>query len=79
MLSASMRLSFSFSRRITANELTDLPEPDSPTNPNVLPASTSKSIPWTASVHLPSREKDTFRLRTINKGVGIVANLLQKY
>ena len=72
MLSASMRLVLSLSRRMTASELTDLPEPDSPTRPKVLPANTSKSMPCTASFHFPSREKETLRLRTISKGVDIM-------
>ena len=42
-----------------AREVTDLPEPDSPTMPSVLPASRSKETPRTASTRPASEAKLT--------------------
>ena len=42
-------VAFAGSRPITASEVTDLPDPDSPTMPSVRPGCRSKSTPRTAS------------------------------
>ena len=78
MLSASMRLTRSLSSRITANELTDLPDPDSPTRPKVRPAITSRSMPWTASTHWLSCLKATLRFLMESNGSVISLYFVQK-
>src|SRR5688572_13332764 len=59
------------SRPITASEVTDLPQPDSPTSPIVSPGATEKLTPSTACVAAsPRREKVTARSSTSSTGVG---------
>ena len=49
-------------------EVTDLPEPDSPTMHNVFPGCASKSTPRTARTLPASDGKVTVRSRTDNRG-----------
>ena len=56
------------SRPITASDMTDLPEPDSPTMPSVRPACRSRSTPRTASTRPASDGKETRRSRTDSTG-----------
>ena len=52
-----------------ASEVTDLPQPDSPTRPTVWPGRTSKLTPWTASKgSCPWRWNVTRRSRTESRG-----------
>ncbi|MNI89200.1 hypothetical protein D3C73_1465730 [compost metagenome] len=48
-----------------AMDVTDLPEPDSPTMPSVFPGMRSKSTPRTAWTTPFSELKRTFRSRTL--------------
>ena len=49
-------------------EVTDLPEPDSPTIPSVLPRYRSKFMPRTARTVPASEAKETLRSRTLSTG-----------
>ena len=52
-----------------ASEVTDLPQPDSPTSPTTWPGSTSKLTPSTATASgSPRRWKTTRRSRTSSSG-----------
>src|SRR3712207_3723009 len=54
---------------MTASEVTDLPQPDSPTRPIVSPGATAKLTPSTARVgSSPLREKVTARSSTSSTG-----------
>ena len=50
-MSPVMRVDSLLCRRITDSEVTDLPQPDSPTRPTISPAWTSKETPFTAVIH----------------------------
>ncbi len=59
---------YSGSSPMTAIEVTDFPEPDSPTMPRVLPRCRSKETPRTASTRPASEGKLTRRSRTDSNG-----------
>src|SRR5579864_7103473 len=63
-------IEFSGGRRPSiASDVTDLPDPDSPTSATVLSRGMSNEMPLTASnVELRSRRNDTRRLRTLISG-----------
>ena len=56
------------SRRVTANAVTDFPEPLSPTTPSVSPAATEKDTPRTASTSPRRVEKVTCRSSMARRG-----------
>src|SRR5215475_7653006 len=59
--------------RIAAYEVTDLPEPDSPTMPTVSPLATAMSTCWTART-VPRRvENSTVRSRMSSSGIAVMA------
>ena len=45
------RLESLSSRRMTESDVTDLPQPDSPTRPTISPAFTVNEMPFTAVIH----------------------------
>src|SRR5690554_3869070 len=56
---------------ITASEVTDLPQPDSPTRHSVCPASIPKDTPSMRSIGWPRKRIDRFStLRTGSAGIG---------
>src|SRR5699024_12442686 len=67
---------YSGSRPIIAMEVTDLPEPDSPTMPSVRPGKRSKSTPRTAWTRPASEGNATSRSRTESNGVCVVGALM---
>ncbi len=68
-------LAFSSRRPMIASDVTDLPEPDSPTMPSVRPGSRSKLTPRTASTVPASEAKLTRRSRT-ERSASVMPGLL---
>src|SRR5262249_18536556 len=58
--------------RIAAYEVTDLPEPDSPTMPTVSPLATAMSTCWTARTVPRRGENSTGRARMSSRGVSVM-------
>ena len=66
------------SSRMIAIDVTDLPQPDSPTSPTTCPGATSKLTPSTATVAgSPLRWNATRRSRTASSGSVVAAPLLR--
>src|SRR6185437_13902143 len=61
----------SLRRRNSAMQVTDLPEPDSPTMPRLSPGSSAKLTPRTACTSPSCWEKLTWRSSISTRGIGI--------
>src|SRR5437762_2053754 len=79
MTSPSMVACWRVTRPITVSELTDLPEPDSPTIPSVSPGWTEYDTPSTALTRPSSVGKCTRRSLTSRSGSGTEAPLREPH